>query len=151
MKNRVVIAAVGIVLAVVLGFAAYDRYEDGTTAPLAVPKAWEARALALGNARASMRTLWREGRISYQLRVEPPPSEIAAAIRSTTTVRQHFTVEFLDADGFRLLSLEIEPRELGLVLRPDGTVAAIEARGDKEMLRDVYRSAERWDIRWSFH
>lgn len=150
MKNRVLIAAIGAIVAVVLTFAAYDRYEHGANAPLAVPKAWETRTLAVGNARASLRTVWREGRLSYQLRLEPCPPEVAAAIRSTTTVRQHFTMEFLDADGFRLLSIVIEPRELGLVVRPDGTVTAVEARGDRETARDVYRRADRWDIRWSF-
>lgn len=150
MKKRVVIAAVGAIVAVVVTFAAYDRYERGTNAPLAVPKAWETRTLALGNARASLRTLWREGRISYQLRVQPSPPEVAAAIRSTTTVRQHFTMEFLDAEGFRLLSIVIEARELGLVVRPDGAVVAVEARGDRETTGDLYRRAERWNIRWSF-
>jgi hypothetical protein len=136
-----------VVVIVVLGFVAY---EHGTEASLAVPKAWEARTLAIGKAHASLRTVWREGRISYQLRVEPYPPEVAAAVKSPTSVQQHFTMEFLDADGFRLLSHSIEARELRLVTEPDGTVTAIEARGDRQMARDVYQRAQRWDIRWSY-
>ena len=132
---------------VVLGFAAY---EHGTDVSLAAPKAWEVRTLANGTAQASLRTVWRDGRVSYQLRVEPYPAEVAAATKSSTSVKQHFIMEFLDADGFRLLSHSIEPKELGLVARPDGTVLAIEARGDGGMTRELYQRAQKWDIRWSF-
>lgn len=150
-RRAVVIAALGAIVALLLGLAAYDQYEHHSNARVAVPKTWDNHTLAVGNARASLRTVWREGRMSYQLRLEPAPAEVAAAIRSTTTVRQHLTLEFLDADGFRLVSVVIEPRALGPVIGPDGAVEAIEARGEREMARDLYRRADQWGIRWSFN
>lgn len=144
-------AVAGSIAILAIAFGVYYQYENSTDAPLATPKVWETRALAFKEGRASLRTVWREGRMSYQLRIDPFPPEVAAAVRSTTSVQQHFTLEFLDRDGFRLLSHSIEARELSLVVGADGTVTAIEARGDREMARDVYQRAERWDIRWSFH
>ena len=89
--------------------------------------------------------------MSYQIRIEPYPAEVLAAAKATTSVQEHFTVEFLDGDGFRLLSHSIEAKELALVVGQNGGVTAIEARGDREMARDVYQRAKRWEIRWSFH
>jgi hypothetical protein len=60
----------------VLGVAIYYHYEHSVDVSLAVPKAWETRTLAFGKGRASLRTVWRQGRLSYQ---------------SPASVNQHFT------------------------------------------------------------
>lgn len=143
-----VIVAIAVVTTVALGLVAYQR---GSDVSLAEPKAWEMRALAFGKGRASLRTIWRDGKISYQLRIEPYPSEVLAVVKEpSTAVQRQFKMEFLDGDGFRLFSHSIAAKELGLVVRPDGTVKAVEARGDRELSRDLYQRAKAWDIRWSY-
>jgi len=145
--TRFLVTVMAAVITAVLAFVAYER---GTDKSLAVPKVWETRTLAFGNGRASLRTVWRDDRMSYQLRVDPFPPEALEAAKSPSSIQRHFTMEFLDADGFRLFTQSIDARELRPVLRPDGTVTAIEARGDREMTRDVYQRAEKWDTRWSY-
>jgi hypothetical protein len=147
-KAGFVVVAIAVVATVALGFVSYQR---GSDASLAEPKAWEVRTLAFGKGRASLRTIWRDERISYQLRIEPYPPEVLAAVKEgPTAVQRQFKMEFLDADGFRLFSHSIDAKELALVVRPDGTVGSVEARGDRPLSRDLYQRANTWGIRWGY-
>jgi hypothetical protein len=146
-STRFLVTTLAAVVTALLAFVAYER---GTDKSLATPKVWETRMLAFGNGQATLRTIWRDELMSYQLRIEPYPAEALEAAKSPSSVQRHFTMEFLDADGFRLITHSIDARELRPVLRPDGTVVAIEARGDRQVARDVYQRAEKWDMRWSY-
>lgn len=146
-RSSLLAAVIGAAVIAALAFVAY---EHGIEKSLATPKAWDARTLVFGSGRASLRTVWRDESMSYQLRIEPYPAEALEAAKSPSSVQRHFTMEFLDADGFRLITHSIDARELRPVLRPDGTVVAIEARGDRQVTRDVYQRAEKWDMRWSY-
>ena len=150
MRKQSTTLLAGVIAAAVIAVLAFVAYERGTNKSLATPKAWDTSTLAFGNGRASLRTVWRDERMSYQLRIEPYPPEALEAAKSPSSVQRHFTMEFLDADGFRLLTHSIDARELRPVLRADGTVVAIEARGDRQMARDMYQRAEKWDMRWSY-
>ena len=153
--------ALAIVLAVVLlsllgwgVYAYYQHREAEKNAPLATPKGWPAISVpALDNARFSLRTIWKDRRVSYQFRMTGYPKQVA------TTRDQHgprsredgtFTLTFLDQAGFKLFDHKVLLREMALNVDDKGQGGGLEIRGDFYTDADEYRSAASWELTWAF-
>jgi hypothetical protein len=151
---------VGIVLSVVVlsllgwaGYAYYQHRESVKNAPLAIAKDWPVITVtALENVRFSLRTMWRDGKMSYQFQIIGYPEKIAAA-RDGKTPRSssggEFTLIFLDEAGFKVMEHKVRLGEMTLGVNDKGEGRGLEIKGHTYVDADDYRRAARWEASWA--
>lgn len=150
-------AALAIVLALVLlsllgwgVYAYYQRRESEKNSPLTATKPWsDVTAPVLENARFSLLTVWRDGRVSYQFRMTGYPKRVATARDQQAAHNRAdsaFTLIFLDQAGFKLFDHRVGLNEMTLTVDDKGQGRGLEVRGSFYANADDYRRATSWEL-----
>jgi len=124
-----------------------SKQEEKTNAALATPKVWPPRTLEqLGGVKLELTTMWRDRRIYYQFVVVDysPQISIARDERPNAT----FTIEFLDASGFRMFEHTVRVASMARVIDDSGARVGLSWQGTESLSSDLYRSAALWQIKW---
>src|SRR5687768_10508428 len=97
-----ILAGIGIAV-VVKGWDEYKTSKQkAVEAPLAQLKTWPPYPLdAFGSVRFTLKTIWRDDKLQYQFQVDGYPRSIELA-RTRKDDSARFTIEFLDANGFKI-------------------------------------------------
>jgi hypothetical protein len=158
-----------------LGFRTLgERSEEAANAPLATLKVWpDVTVGALANGMAEdvngksyydvngkpiqlkggqapqfhLQTIWRGGRVYYQLEVKGYPPSIREAKQRGTQAA--FSIVFLDKDGFKLFEHALPLADMADLIGADGQPSGMSWKGDESVVVDFYRRAANWELSWS--
>lgn len=137
--------------AAILGWEAYSSSKQkALEEPLAQLKTWPPYKVgAFANVQFMLKTIWRDGRLHYQFLVDGYPKAIELA-RDRKDESAQFTVEFYDANGFKILSHDVSLKSMAAKVDANGQRKALDANSSASMSAEDYRNAARWGIAWNF-
>jgi hypothetical protein len=139
---RMATAILLVVVVLILGMWGYQWWssyrENARNAPLEIPRDWPVIKLeGVGSAEASLRTMWRSGRMSYVFEIKK---------YTGTQSKKEWILEFTDPHGFRVFRHTI--RNETITLNDRNEIVGFHARGDMPVSADQYRRAEEWRRAW---
>ena len=161
LKIAAAILIVGLVLAliggVIGGFMYYQEQRQHAT--LAEPKQWESiTASSLDSSQFRLSTMWKDAEVFYHFRVTGYGQKIARARaleRSGDhdslpgTFKRSFTIQFMDANGFKLDQHVIPLSSMTQVVDSKGISTKLSVKESFYMDDDTYAEVSSWNIIWS--
>lgn len=132
----VVVTVVGLL---VWGFRAWSSYrEKRENASLETPREWPPIKIeGLGSSELSLKTMWRNGRMSYVFEVEK---------YTGSKSKREWILHFTDSHGFKVFRHVI--RDETATLGEKNEIIGFVARGDLTVKADEYRRAQEWEVSW---
>jgi hypothetical protein len=112
------------------------------------PRVWpEISIPQIGVSRVALVTVYREGRISYKLSLQPVPHGWKTRSRLTTFP---FTLKFLDAAGLEVVSHSPLSGEVTNVVNPTGQVVGLEIDSNVQCRMELFEQVASWNLTWQF-
>jgi len=155
---KIALALFLVVIALIGAIQGWNVYDESRRkshdAPLAQPKAWPSKSVEpLSGVQLSLVTIWRDGQLHYQFFADRYPKAVERARdarRDGSSRDSKFTMSFLDANGFMVLSHDVPLNSMAKILDAKGQGTGLQANSSALMTADQYRNAARWDITWNF-
>ncbi len=147
--------AVAIMLAIallsIIGWGIYSykqKREMVKNEPLRKPRIWPSITVpSLDNSTFKLSTTWRDGELAYQFKMSGFPKELENSFRRGIP---HFTLTFLDENGFKLYEHIIVSSDIVRMVDDKGKGIGVQSKGQIYVNADTYRDTQSWEVTWSF-
>jgi hypothetical protein len=99
----------------------------------------------------SLKTIWRDGQMSYHFAIEGYPAAIEK-LRTPpwgASKEPQFHLVFLDSDGFKLFDHSVKLSEMTMLVTSTGKPSGFEAKSGKYISADMYGRAASWEMTWT--
>lgn len=100
---------------------------------------------SIGVKTATMLTMWRDGKLFFQMSLSPAPKP---SVRAWGIGLTRFRIDFLDAAGFNVVDEPIPISNTVNALDPQGKSASFEVNWSIPMSQQAYESISDWTITW---
>ena len=116
---------------------------------LAIPKNWPALTIGpLEDSEFRLSSIWRDDKLHYQFVMDGYPQKIKDAMMRKRS-DPHFTITFLDENGFRCHSIQIQLHEMSRRVDQAGNPVGLTALGESYLNVDRYEECNSWQLSWA--
>ena len=110
---------------------------------------WPEKTLSqLDDLKLELKTTWREGKMLYNFRISPCTDRIKTE-REKTASYARFNVNFMDSDGFEVLTLPIKLSEMIQRVDDKGKAMSMTMQANTTLTVETYEAISTWSVGWA--
>lgn len=114
---------------------------------LGSPKTWPPKDFKqIGVTNATLKTVWKDGRLRYQLQLFPAPKNYENYDKNKSTLFS--TLKFYDGSGFEVISVDLNRSDLVGIVDEKGDWVGLYANTSTSCSQSDYQALARWHLFW---